>query len=327
MLTRPLTHGADYLAAVDRVSSVPDFLRTFVDRIDSYPIHVQGHPPGQVVMLWLMDRAGAGGPGAAAVLTLGSAAIAIAGVLTVVRWEGGEVSLRRAAVFAGLSPAAIWVATSTDPVFAGLTVAATAAAFQAERSRARAAVTWAAGAGLAGAIALFFTYGAPLFMTPALLPAWRLARARRWLPLATGGAFAVAVVLGVGLAGFNLWDGLAATAHAYRSGVAAHRPYRFFVLANLVVLAVATGPAVVAGAVRGTHGPLAPLLALAAIGVLAADLSGLAKGEVERIWLPFVPWLVLAAAPLATRSRGARGWLAAQLVAAALLQLVLRSPW
>ncbi len=47
---------------------------------------------------------------------------------------------------------------------------------------------------------------------------------------------------------------------------------------------------------------------LAAIAL--ADLSGMSKGEVERIWLPFVPWI--AVATVVFRGREARGWLGAQ---------------
>ena len=38
---------------------------------------------------------------------------------------------------------------------------------------------------------------------------------------------------------------------------------------------------------------LLPAAALAA--VLVANLSQMSRGETERIWLPFVPWLALAA--------------------------------
>jgi hypothetical protein len=52
-----------------------------------------------------------------------------------------------------------------------------------------------------------------------------------------------------------------------------------------------------------------------------ADLSQLARGEVERIWLPFVPWLALAA------PGDRRGWLAVQVAVALALQSLLVSPW
>jgi len=51
-----------------------------------------------------------------------------------------------------------------------------------------------------------------------------------------------------------------------------------------------------------------PIAATAA--VLAADLSGLSKAEVERIWLPFAVWLLVATTHLPHGHR--RWWLAAQ---------------
>jgi hypothetical protein len=99
---------------------------------------------------------------------------------------------------------------------------------------------------------------------------------------------------------------------------------------NPASLALATGPAVAAGlaslasnrrrpSAHGPHPALLPAAALAAVA--AADLSQLARGEVERIWLPFVPWLALAA------PGDRRGWLAAQVAVALLLQSILVSPW
>jgi hypothetical protein len=87
--------------------------------------------------------------------------------------------------------------------------------------------------------------------------------------------------------------------------------------------ALATGPAAVAGLarLRGRRAWVLPGSALAALAV--ADLSGLSRGETERIWLPFAPWLLLAAASL----RAPRAWLAAQLGLAIALQAWVRSPW
>ncbi len=61
----------------------------------------------------------------------------------------------------------------------------------------------------------------------------------------------------------------------------------------------------------------------ALVALAAADLSGMSKGETERIWLHLVPWLLVATAAL----RGSRGWLAAQVALALALQLTVRSPW
>ncbi len=326
-VTRPLAHPAEYLAAVDRVGSPGRFLQTFVEQVPTYPIHVQSHPPGQVLLLWTLDRVGLGGTGPASVLTFLATAVATAAVLTVVRWEAGLEVARRAAVFVGLTPAVIWVATSTDPVFAGLAAASVVLAFAAERAGpGRPAAVRAALAGLVAGLAVLFTYAAPLFLAPALVPAWRLVRDRRWVPVAAAVVAGVAPVALTAIAGFNLLEGWSATAEAYWGGVADHRPYRFFVVANPAILGVALGPAVVAGLARGRSGRLTPLLALAGAAVAVANLTGLSKGEVERIWFPLMPWLAVAAAPLAT-SNTARLWLASQLATAATIQVVLRSPW
>jgi hypothetical protein len=59
--------------------------------------------------------------------------------------------------------------------------------------------------------------------------------------------------------------------------------------------------------------------------VVAADLSLMSKAEVERIWLPFVPWLTLGIALLPRHWH--RGALAVQVVAALLVQHLLYTSW
>ena len=61
-------------------------------------------------------------------------------------------------------------------------------------------------------------------------------------------------------------------------------------------------------------GPTVLLLAAAALAVIGADLSGMSKAEVERIWLPFAIWLLVAAAHLPAPAR--RWWLAGQALTA-----------
>jgi hypothetical protein len=61
------------------------------------------------------------------------------------------------------------------------------------------------------------------------------------------------------------------------------------------------------------------------VALAVADLSGLSKAEVERIWLPFLPWVLLATAALPRA--GARRWLAAQATLAVVLQLTMAWPW
>ncbi len=128
-------------------------------------------------------------------------------------------------------------------------------------------------------------------------------------------------------AGFWWLDGLRATGAAYWGGIGGRRPAAYLTLVgNPAALALATGPAVAAGLAatlsraRAAWRPaLLPAAALAA--VLVANLSQMSRGETERIWLPFVPWLALAA------PGDRRGWLAAQVALALVLQTTLDSPW
>ncbi|MFI7517097.1 hypothetical protein ACIBVK_26745 [Micromonospora echinofusca] len=63
-----------------------------------------------------------------------------------------------------------------------------------------------------------------------------------------------------------------------------------------------------------TLGPTVLLPAAAVLAVLAADLSGMSKAEVERIWLPFTVWLLVATAQLPAATH--RWWLAGQALTA-----------
>jgi hypothetical protein len=63
----------------------------------------------------------------------------------------------------------------------------------------------------------------------------------------------------------------------------------------------------------------------AALSIAAADASLMSKGEVERIWLPFVPWLLLSTALLPDRWR--RPALTVQVVVALLLEHLLDTVW
>ena len=78
---------------------------------------------------------------------------------------------------------------------------------------------------------------------------------------------------------------------------------------------------------RLRRSPLAALVGAAVAVVLLADVSGMSKAEVERIWLPFVPWVMAVGALLATQTRAARMWLTVQASGALLLAVAIRSPW
>lgn len=318
---RPLLSRYEYLAAVPDVGDSGAFLRGFVADLPGYPTHVRGHPPGMLLLLEQLDRVGLGGAGWAAALVIGAGAAAAPAALVAFRALAGEPLARRAALFVTLAPAAVWLGTSADALFCGVLAAGIAllalACTAARGSRANATALLA---GLVLGTGLMLSYGlAPL----GLLALGVAAFTRRVRALVLAAAGVAAVLLAFGAAGFWWPSGLQATHALYGAGAAARRPYLDFLVISPAAFALAIGPAAIAGlaALRGRRAWVLPAGALAALAV--AELSGLSRGETERIWLPFAPWLLLAAAALPAPRR----WLAAQLALALALQIVVVSQW
>jgi hypothetical protein len=158
-------------------------------------------------------------------------------------------------------------------------------------------------------------------------------------------ALAALAVVGVfALLGFWWLAGQQELVDRYYRGIASERPQSYWIWANLAVVCFCLGPAGVAAigrwlqqlrrpdAATTTAGegllgrPATWWLAVGAFAaILAADLSGLSRSEVERIWLPFMVWLVPLAAWLATGDR--RRWLIAQAGWAITISCVLRFTW
>ena len=322
-LTDPLL-PQQYIRTVPRVGDLGTFLRTFTDRLPTYNIHTQGHPPGMVVVLWVMDRIGLGGLDPNAGLVLLGGGVGMAATLVAVRDVAGETAARAAAPFLALTPAAIWW-SSGDAFFAGVAAVAVTLVVLATGRTGRRSDGLAVLGGLAFAATAFLSYGLVLL---ALVPAVIAARRRRWRPLViAGGVAALAVVAVAAGTGFAWWEGLAATRVRYFAGVAAHRPYEYFLVANVAALLLMVGPATVVAFTRLRHRPIAWLVVAAVAVVALADVSGMSKAEVERIWLPFVPWLVAATAVLGVTRRSTRLWLAAQVGVGLLIAVTVRSPW
>ena len=60
----------------------------------------------------------------------------------------------------------------------------------------------------------------------------------------------------------------------------------------------------------------------------AAMISGMSKGEVERIWLPFAIWLLPAGAVLgASRMRVTTAWLGLQATTAIVIATAVKTTW
>jgi methylthioxylose transferase len=180
-----------------------------------------------------------------------------------------------------------------------------------------------AAAGVAGGVLLGFgaylSYGLVLMLPVVLVVTGRHLRGLLYVAI---GAIAVAACFTA--AGFWWLDGYHLVVQRYYQGIASDRPYGYWVWANLALIGACAGPAagvIVRRAVATRQ--LLPLAALAAM--LAADVSGLSKAEVERIWLPFTVWLVAGASLIPARDR--RPWLAVQAATALLLNHLLLTTW
>ncbi|MBY8874865.1 hypothetical protein K7640_23845 [Micromonospora sp. PLK6-60] len=338
-LTRRLTVQAEYLHEVPGVVDVRATLAGFTDRIldfqpDSWSTHTAGHPPGALLVFVGLDRVGLGGGTAAALACVLVGATVAVSVPVALRALGAAAAARAVLPFLVLLPGAVWVGASGDGIFAA--VVAAGLALLAVRGP---------GAALAGGLllgfALYLSYGFVL-VAPLALVVLALRPARRWAALLAASAGVAAVVAVFSLAGFHWWAGYDRVVVRYYQGWAAERPYGYWVWANLAALLLAAGPvlgpalrrAVAAGRARwraaerpatgdrwwpaagrvGALGPTVLLPAAAALAVTAADLSGMSKAEVERIWLPFVVWLLVAAAHLPGPAR--RWWLLGQALTA-----------
>jgi methylthioxylose transferase len=324
-LTSPLEANTEYLADVAHVGSPGAFLSTFVDRIGDYSVHVQGHPPGMLLLFSGLDRIGLGGSGWAAALCIAGGAAAIPAVLIAVREVAGEEVARRASPFLVITPAAIWIATSADAFFMGVSAWGVALVVFATGRDGRRSDACALAGGLLFGAAAFLSYGLVLLAVVPAVVAWHRRRARV-LVLATVGA--APVFLGFLAAGFWWGAGLLATRERYFGGVGGRRPYLDFLVANAACLAIVLGPALAVALARVRDRKLWLLVGGTLVVLGAAMISGMSKGEVERIWLPFAIWLLPAGAVLAAgRARASTGWLGLQATAAIVVVTAVKTSW
>jgi hypothetical protein len=324
-LTSPLETRTEYLADVASVGSPGAFLSTFVDRIGDYSIHVQGHPPGMLLLLSALERVGLGGSGWAAALCIAGGAAAVPGVLVAVREVTDEQLARRAAPFLVITPAAIWIATSADAFFMGVSAWAVALVVIATGHHGRRSDAYAFAGGLLFGAAAFLSYGLVLIAVVPAAVAWHR---RRFRPLALATIGAAPVFLAFLGAGFWWVAGLLATREQYFAGVGSRRPYLGFLVADAACLAIVLGPAVTVALTRVRDRRLWLLVGGTLVVLGAAMISGMSKGEVERIWLPFVIWLLPAGAVLAAgRQRVTTGWLGVQATAAIIVATAVKTSW
>ncbi len=327
-LSRSLGNPYEYLRTAREVGNVHTLVETYVDRIpyaaeDNWPTHVAGHPPGTLLFFVGLVKVGLGGDLAAGVVVTVLAASTAVAVLVTLRALDAEETARRAAPFLVFTPAAVFMAVSADALIAAVMAWGLACLALATRR-----LWWAVPAGLLLGYGVLMSYGMPLMGLVALAV---LVAARSWRPLPVAAGAALAVVLGFAAAGFSWWDAYPVLRERYYDGIAQDRPQSYWWYGDLACLVIAAGPLLLPGlaaaATRASRAARVPLLLVGAtvVVVALADASGMSKAEVERIWLPFVPWLTVSFALLPD---GWRRWgLAAQVVAALLVQHLVYTAW
>jgi hypothetical protein len=330
----------EYLETARAVTDFPATLREYVSRIPldaphNWPVHLAGHPPGALLFFVVLVQLGLGSGLAAGFVVLLVGATTPVAVLLLLRRLGAEEWARRAAPFLVMGSAAIWMAVSADGMFAAFAAwGLCALGYSATAGTRGATAAWGVAAGLLLGYCVMLSYGLPLLGILALAV---LLIVRTWQPLPWAVGAALAVVLAFAALGFAWWEAYPVLVDRYWDGIASRRPAAYWVWGDLAALAVSAGPmvgpAVAMALQRGIRlrrleagERVIVLLALAAVlTVLLADLSQMSKAEVERIWLPFVPWLLLGTALLPERWR--RAGFAGQLGFALLVQHLLATGW
>ena len=329
-LTRAVGDPYEYLATARDVGGLSSLLEGYVARIPidspaAWPTHPAGHPPGALLGFVLLVRVGLGDDLSAALVITALAATTVVAVLVTVRRLGAEAAARRAAPFLVLTPAAVFVAVSADGAFAAVAAWGLACLALGATSSGWRLGGWSALAGLLLGWCVMSSYGLPLL---GVLAVAVLVLARSWRPLPIAALVALGVVLVFAAGGFAWWEAFPVLRERYWDGIASDRPGAYWTWANLAALVVCAGPVTGAGIAslrRGEDRVVVWLAGAALLTVALADLSQMSRSEVERIWLPFVPWLVLSTALLPERWR--RWGLLGQVVWALLVQHVLYTTW
>lgn len=328
--TRGLNGPRGYLSDLDKIGDHPwDFLRTFPASGVDYSPAARGHPPGPVLLLWALHRIGLTG------LTLGVFLTAIGMltvplVLTAVRDSAGETAARRYAPVLCLAPSAIWAAASMDAVVALLGAMLIGAGVRASRRQSHgwSAARWAALAGLITGMAALFSYAIGwLGLSLVLL---YFARRRPFLNIATG-VSALVPVVAAQILGFGWVDGLLAAHVDYGLRTVPYRSVVWCSVLSVAVLLLVAGPPVWASARKIRNTPGWPFLVGAGSAVVFSVLAGLALGGAEQAWLPFFPWLTIAAVaperPGGTQATQPLLLTATGALTALVLSAVIARPW
>jgi hypothetical protein len=328
-LARPLDLPRSYLTDVPRVGDDPvRFLANYVASAPSLTVDSRQHPPGGVLLLWALTRAGITSVEALGLLVTALGCLSVPLVAVAVRSLCHEPAARRLLPVLVLAPYAVWLAVSMDAVV--LTICAGAIACGVIGSERGRPPWWAVGAGVLLGIGALFSYSAA-WLGASLIVVYFVRR--RPLLNVLSGVGALVPLTAARLAGFTWPDGLTAAQVDFSERIGPDRSWLLWAFLDLLLVLIACGPAVVAAArkVRRTAGW--PFLVGAALAVGFAIGSGLSRGEVERSFLPFFPWLLVpAVAPEPDQDRSDPAptpvlLAAAGAAVAVVLEAVLRTAW
>jgi hypothetical protein len=309
----------EYLHDLPRINDPGSFLATFthfiafgpgVDGTVVWTTHVAAHPPLTTLLFWALNRIGLSGGLWAGALCIAVGSAASVAVPVTIQELGASGAARRAVPFAALFPGAVWMAISADGLFAGVATGGLALLIMGAGRR-HPLLAW--GGGFLLGMAIFLSYGHLLFGIIVITACAVIGYQRGWREtlaavLMAGGGVIMIAAAHLAL-GFNWLTGLHQLRVRYYQGIAAQRPYGYFVWANIAAWLVSCSPLLVVGIVRAigvlgrwrhdawsTDRVLALLGLSGVLAALLADLSGLSKAETERIWLGFgvIAWTTMA---------------------------------
>ena len=284
------------------------FLDRFAQLVPSLPVHSAGHPPG---LLLVMHALSLDTPARLAALCIVAGAFSAPLTYALGRQLLAEEHARVAGGLMALAPGALLLgATSADAVYCTLGLLA-AIPLAARRPL--------LGGAVLGAVTLFAwsllaigAWAAILVASRGLKPAIRFSLLSAAATVAVIAAFSLAT-------GFDPLGTLHATSRVYELGIAARRPYAFWVFGSPVAFAIVLGIPIAWLALQAASPAAVAIAAVIAVSALA----GFTKAETERNWLFLAPFVCLAAAPLVRRHRALAAALAVQaLVYGALMDTV-----
>jgi hypothetical protein len=295
-LTSALSSPDEYLADLTAVGDDPvHFVQNFTTQGGALSVAGRGHPPGPILLLWTLHRAGIRDDLVLGLLITALGALTVPLVLAAVSGTAGEAAGRRYLPILVLAPYAVWTAVSLDAVVALLGAAMINAGVHAS-ARERVgwpAAAWAGIAGLIAGTAALFSYAVP-WLGLALVLLY-FARRRPFLNIASGAGALIPMLAASYLLGFSWVRGLEMAHADWASRVEPYRSVLWWSGISLVALLLAAGPPLFASLRKVRNTPAWPFLVGAGLAVLFSVLAGLARGGVEHAWLPFFPWLTVAA--------------------------------